>query len=134
MHDRAALAEAVLVHDDLVLRQAVDLVEVVVRVELRLAPVVVDAAVEACSCPSASRTAICTEPGPAPAPGTAPVTVTSSTASMRGVTIEKKPSVDCSMLPVLTPSIVMLTVLFGRPLMTAPRGPPPDPYWTPGSS
>ena len=51
---------------------------------------------------------------------------------MRGVSIEKKPSVDCSMLPVLMPSIVMLTVLFGRPLMTAPRGPPV--VATPGSS
>ena len=37
------------------------------------------------------------------------------------------------MLPVCTPSMVMLMVLFGRPLMPAARGPPPDPYCTPGS-
>ena len=30
------------------------------------------------------------------------------------MTIEKKPSVDCSLLPVVTPSIVMLMVLFGQ--------------------
>jgi hypothetical protein len=35
------------------------------------------------------------------------------------------------MLPVPTPSIVMLTVLFGRPLMSAARGPPV--VATPGS-
>ena len=50
---------------------------------------------------------------------------------MRGVTIEKKPSVDCSALPVPTPSIVMLTVLLGRPLISALRGPPV--VETPGS-
>ena len=42
---------------------------------------------------------------------------------MRGVTIEKKPSVDCSWLPVVTPSIVTLIVLLGRPLKVEPRGP-----------
>jgi hypothetical protein len=68
--------------------------------------------------------AICTDPDALLAPGVAPVTVISSTASRRGVTIEKNPSPDCSALPVLIPSIVMLMVLFGRPLMTAPRGPP----------
>src|SRR5688572_14489315 len=68
--------------------------------------------------------AIWTEPDPPLAPGVAPVNVISSTASRRGVTIEKNPSVDCKALPVLMPSIVMLTVLFGRPLITAPRGPP----------
>src|SRR6185369_9039097 len=68
--------------------------------------------------------AICTDPDAPLAPGVAPVIVISSTASRRGVTIEKNPSVDCSALPVLMPSMVMLTVLFGRPLITAPRGPP----------
>ena len=67
--------------------------------------------------------AICTAPGPLPAPGVAPVTVSSSTASSRGVTIEKKPSVDCSWLPVVTPSMVTLMVLLGRPLNVEPRGP-----------
>ena len=67
--------------------------------------------------------ATCTEPDPPPAPGVAPVSVISSIASRRGVIIEKKPSVFCSWLLVLMPSIVMLIVLFGRPLMIAPRGP-----------
>ena len=84
----------------------------------------IDAAVETVACPTGSTNPTCTDPAPPPEPGTAPVIVTSSTASMLGVSIEKKPSVDCSMLPVLMPSMVTLTVLFGRPLMTAPRGPP----------
>ena len=75
--------------------------------------------------------AICTEPAPAPTPGTAPVTVISSTASIRGVTIEKNPSVEVRVWPVPMPSIVMLTVLFGRPLIRAARGPPV--VETPGS-
>ncbi len=49
--------------------------------------------------------ATCTAPSAAwSAVGVAPVTVTSSTASSRGVTIEKKPSVDWKLLFTLTPS------------------------------
>ena len=45
-HDRPADAAAELVHGHVVPRQVVDLVEVVVRVQLRSPPVVIDAAVE----------------------------------------------------------------------------------------
>jgi hypothetical protein len=61
---------------------------------------------------------ICTAPAPdESAPETADVIVTSSTASRRGTTREKKPSVDCRLLPMLMPSSEMLIVFCGRPLM-----------------
>ena len=45
--------------------------------------------------------------------------------------IEKNPSLDCSWLPVVTPSIVTLMVFWGSPLKVDPRGPPV--VSTPGS-
>jgi hypothetical protein len=54
----------------------------------------------------------------------APVTVTSSTASRRGVTIEKNPSPDWKLLFTFTPSSITLIVFCGRPLIVDPRGPP----------
>ncbi len=65
------------------------------------------------------------------APAVAVVSVTSSTASRRGVTIVKKPSPDCRLLLVLTPSIVMLIVFCGSPLIVEPRAFAP-PVSTPG--
>ena len=65
---------------------------------------------------------ICTAPPPADwAPAPAPETVTSCTASRRGVIIEKKPSPDCNKLLVVMPSIVTLIVLCGRPLIVEAR-------------
>jgi hypothetical protein len=66
-----------------------------------------------------------TAPDPALfAPGVAPVIVISSTASVRGVTNEKKPSPDWKLLLLLMPSMVMLMVFCGRPMIVDPRGPP----------
>ena len=67
----------------------------------------------------------CTAPWPASvAACDAVLTVTSSIASSRGLTIAKNPSVDRSVLScTFTPSSVMLIVPRGRPLIVAWRLP-----------
>ena len=68
---------------------------------------------------------ICTAPWPASAPCPAVVTETSSIASRRGLTIEKKPSLVRFVLScTLIPSRVMLITPCGRPLIVALRLPP----------
>ena len=69
---------------------------------------------------------ICTAPWPAlSAPCAAVVTVTSSIASSRGLTIAKNPSVVLFVLSwMFTPSSVMLMALWGRPLIVESRLPP----------
>ena len=68
---------------------------------------------------------ICIAPWPrASAPALAVVSVTSSTASSRGATSEKKPSPDCSRLLLLMPSIVMLIVFCGSPAIVELRALP----------
>ena len=102
-------------------RQPVQPVEERVRVQRLVLEVLVRRAADTCSCPTWSRTAPASRRAPEPsAPAVAVVSVTSSTASRRGVTIVKKPSPDCRLLLVLTPSMVMLIVFCGRPLIVEP--------------
>src|SRR5688572_864547 len=65
-----------------------------------------------------------TAPAPAAfAPGVAPVIVLSATASLLGVPSDTNPSPDLKLLVLLMPSIVMLIVVCGRPMIVDPRGP-----------
>jgi hypothetical protein len=84
---------------DVVALGAADLVEVVVRVELGVAEVVIKAAVGVLVLERVERDVNASAPDPQSASRRSP---SSSTASARGVTIEKNPSPDWKLLFTLT--------------------------------